>query len=249
MLGLDRVEFIPAAVPAHKSLRGMLDFSFRAELVEAAIAHKPYLSINRMEAERAGPSYTVDTIKALCGQCPDAEFSFILGQEDLLTLPAWKQGLFLPFLLAGVVILRRGEGDRGRIEQFIKKSWPQARYHVGDCRSCGPYWHVPCLADVESLGLSGTCVSGKGRLVFADIPRLDISASAVRSYWLADRSLAGLVPAGVVSLLERHRQYVSRIWSAAKSRREGRAGQGRVQEAGSTGCNRAGGVCRAVIRR
>ncbi|MCL0091988.1 nicotinate (nicotinamide) nucleotide adenylyltransferase, partial [Dehalococcoidales bacterium] len=62
----------------------------RVEMVRLAIADKPYFKLSTMEIERAGPSYTVDTIAELQGQL-GAELFFILGWDNLAQLPQWHE--------------------------------------------------------------------------------------------------------------------------------------------------------------
>jgi len=64
----------------------------RVQMVHLAIADKPYFKLSGMEIERAGPSYTVDTIAELRSQIGEGdELFFILGQDNLTQLPQWKE--------------------------------------------------------------------------------------------------------------------------------------------------------------
>ena len=61
-------------------------------MLRLALADKPYFKLSAMEIERAGPSYTVDTITELQGQLDaEDELFFILGQDNLTQLPQWKE--------------------------------------------------------------------------------------------------------------------------------------------------------------
>ncbi len=92
-LGLERVLVIPAGVPPHKQDRPISRAEVRLELVEAGIAGEPRLEASRMELDRAGPSWTVDTVAALAdseraaGREPD--LTLILSAETFAGLPEW----------------------------------------------------------------------------------------------------------------------------------------------------------------
>src|SRR3954447_12592333 len=64
-LGLGRVEFVPASEPVLRNGRPAASASNRATMVELAVAGNPCFRVNRIELERSGPSYTVDTLELL----------------------------------------------------------------------------------------------------------------------------------------------------------------------------------------
>ncbi|MEA2518324.1 MAG: nicotinate-nucleotide adenylyltransferase, partial [Chloroflexota bacterium] len=94
-LGLERLLVIPAAEPPHKPARPISPAAVRLRLVEAGIAREPRLEASPIELERAGPSYTVDTVAALAdaeraaGREPD--LTVILSAESFAGLPTWHE--------------------------------------------------------------------------------------------------------------------------------------------------------------
>jgi nicotinate-nucleotide adenylyltransferase len=88
-LGLERVRFIPAGEPPHKPGRAIADGEHRLALVELAIAGNPAFEASRMELDRPGPSYTVDTLEALAGTT--GELTLILSAEAFMELPTWRE--------------------------------------------------------------------------------------------------------------------------------------------------------------
>src|SRR5699024_3722169 len=86
---LDEVWFIPSYEPPHKH-RAFVDSADRVEMVKRAIAGNPYFSINTIEVNRLGKSYTFDTMKLLKEENPDASFYFIIGADMVEYLPHWK---------------------------------------------------------------------------------------------------------------------------------------------------------------
>ena len=77
--GLRRVLFIPAAQPPHKPGRDISPVEDRLAMVEAAVEGNPAFEISRLEIERSGPSYTVDTLTALCEAAPGDRLALILS--------------------------------------------------------------------------------------------------------------------------------------------------------------------------
>ena len=131
-LGLARVVFIPAAQaplrpdPAHASPED------RARMVELAIAGNPFFSVDRIECQRPGPSYTVDTMEALtaagraAGQEPD--FWFVLSAEQLVRLPQWRSPQRLLELCRLAVVPRPGTSTPDRA--WFASQFPGQRARV-----------------------------------------------------------------------------------------------------------------------
>jgi nicotinate-nucleotide adenylyltransferase len=88
---LDEVWFIPAARPPHKQDRPLTSFAQRVEMLALAIAGMPAFRVNELEKERAGPSYTADTLAELHGLHPQTDFALLLGSDCLPDLPEWHQ--------------------------------------------------------------------------------------------------------------------------------------------------------------
>jgi nicotinate-nucleotide adenylyltransferase len=94
-LGLERVLVVPAAIPPHKRDRPISSGAVRLALVEAGIAGEPRLEASRIELDRAGPSWTVDTVAALAemeraaGREPD--LTIILSSESFAGLRTWHE--------------------------------------------------------------------------------------------------------------------------------------------------------------
>jgi nicotinate-nucleotide adenylyltransferase len=90
-LGLDRVIFVPAGHPPHKPEEGVSSVADRLEMVKIAIRSNDAFSMCTYEAERPGPSYTVETLTFLRELFPEAELYFIIGEDSLLEFPAWRE--------------------------------------------------------------------------------------------------------------------------------------------------------------
>jgi len=90
-LHLDEVIFMPAGRPRFKE-NNPAPAAHRTEMVRLAIAGKPYFRLCTLEIERAGPTYTVDTIAELGGQLDSRDkIYFILGWDSLIEFPRWRE--------------------------------------------------------------------------------------------------------------------------------------------------------------
>ena len=88
---LDEIWFVPAAVPPHKTGVEISPGKARAEMLELAVAGLPQYRVSRMELEREGPSYTVDTLAGLRRDDPSRELILILGADSLADFPTWRE--------------------------------------------------------------------------------------------------------------------------------------------------------------
>ncbi len=113
-LGLERVLFVPAAASPFKTDRAVTDPAHRLAMVEAAIAGNPAFSCSRLELDRPGPSYTVDTLVALAaeGTGPDALW-LVLSSEALAGLPRWREPGRILDLARVAVVPRAGHDPLG----------------------------------------------------------------------------------------------------------------------------------------
>ena len=89
---LDSVLFIPSARPPHKTGVKSSSPADRLKMVELAIEDNVTLGASTLEIERAGPSYTVDTLRELHGQYgSEAMLFFITGADAILEILTWKE--------------------------------------------------------------------------------------------------------------------------------------------------------------
>ncbi|MCZ6598362.1 MAG: nicotinate (nicotinamide) nucleotide adenylyltransferase [Planctomycetota bacterium] len=109
---LDHVVFVPAARPPHKLDRVMTAAEHRLAMLELFVAGEPGWSIWSGELSRDGPSYSVDTARAVAVELPGVELFWILGSDNLAGLPTWHRAEELVRLARPIVILRRGDPPR-----------------------------------------------------------------------------------------------------------------------------------------
>ncbi len=106
-LGLERVLFVPAGQPPHRSNPPGASAEDRAAMVALAIADAPAFALSRLELDRDGPSYTADTLTALAGG-PATDLRFILSAEAFAEFPTWHRAERVLALCRLVVLPREG---------------------------------------------------------------------------------------------------------------------------------------------
>lgn len=91
-MGLDQIVFVPAGLPPHKLDQPTTEPGLRFEMTRLAIADNSHFIISRIDTDRLGPSYTVDTIRLfLDGWGAHTEVYFLMGSDSLAELPTWRQ--------------------------------------------------------------------------------------------------------------------------------------------------------------
>ncbi len=92
-LALDLVLFVPVAEQPLKRGKPVTPAEHRVAMVELAIEGNPHFALSRVDVDRTGPSYTIDTLGRLreeWGGHRETEIWFIIGADSLLTLPKWR---------------------------------------------------------------------------------------------------------------------------------------------------------------
>lgn len=89
-LSLDRVVIMPTFVPPHKIKPTLSPAVDRLEMCRLACQPYPQLTVSDMEINRRGASFTVDTLRVLHTQYPDAALYLLVGADMFLTLATWK---------------------------------------------------------------------------------------------------------------------------------------------------------------
>ena len=117
----DRIVFLPAPHPPHKPGFEPAPFADRVAMLRAAIGDHPGMSVSELEAERTGPSYTVDTLDILKARYPETRFVWVIGSDSLNQLHLWhkaerlvRENRFLAYPRPGA------EAD----PELLKSVWP-----------------------------------------------------------------------------------------------------------------------------
>lgn len=117
-LGLDAVWLVPTSVPPHKLIEVEPGAEERVRLCELAAASEPRMTVSRIELDREGPSYTVDTLRALYDDVAGDTLTFILGGDQALGLPTWHEAEALPELTRFAVAEREGVGRQDILDRL-----------------------------------------------------------------------------------------------------------------------------------
>ena len=107
-LGLDELRFVPAREQPFKRGRHGAPAADRAAMLDLAVAGAPGFAVERVELDRPGPSYTVDTLRALRARDPGVALTLLLGADAAAELDAWHRAEELPGLARIVVFGRPG---------------------------------------------------------------------------------------------------------------------------------------------
>jgi nicotinate-nucleotide adenylyltransferase len=181
---LDRIVFIPAALPPHKTRATVTDAADRLKMVELAVSGLSGFEVSDVELKRAGPSYSIDTIDHFKRIAPGGSgLFFITGLDAFLEIDTWKSYSDLLERVAFIVIARPlvdGSGAESRwirLEKFIKSKISDA-YEITDA----PARFVHSEA--------------KPIYIF-DVTALDISSTRIRELIRKDQSVKFLLPAEI----------------------------------------------------
>jgi len=183
---LDRVLFLPAALPPHKAIAAEVPFADRMAMVDAAVADHPGFAADPMEAERAGASYSVHTFELLRQRFPADDFYFIIGLDSFRDIASWKDYARLFTLTNIVVAYRPGYGDDDPRQLLPVAIQDQFCYD----------------------GASKNLRHDSGHeLIFVAETRLEISSTRIRELVAEGRSIRYLVPAAVADYIRAHALY------------------------------------------
>ena len=173
-LGLDAVVFMPVFAPPHKELPDDPGPDARLEMCRVATAKDERFGVSRIEIERGGASYTVDTLRAIHEHAPEDELTFIVGGDQARGLPDWRE----PEAILGLATLAVAERDGIARQEIVDRVDP---------------------------------LRGSERVVFFDMPRLDVSSSDIRRRVRETRPIRYLVPDDVVRLIGAHGYYRPKV--------------------------------------
>jgi nicotinate-nucleotide adenylyltransferase len=132
-LRLDRLFFIPAAINPHKlDAAPQASPRLRLEMLREATRMQPLFSIDTLELEREGPSFTIDTVDAFRSRFAGAQIFLLLGEDNLPKLHSWHQLERLRQLVSFVSFGRRAHAPEAaapaaapdkdlRLERLVRK--------------------------------------------------------------------------------------------------------------------------------
>jgi nicotinate-nucleotide adenylyltransferase len=110
-LALTRLLWVLTPVPPHKRDQQIASTDHRLNMVQLALAGNPAFEISRVELDRPGPHYSLDTVRLLGEQFPGAELIYLMGGDSLSDLPQWHRPADLLRAVDALGVMRR-PGDR-----------------------------------------------------------------------------------------------------------------------------------------
>jgi nicotinate-nucleotide adenylyltransferase len=201
-LSLDRVVWMPYGEPSHRVLEDDPGPEARLTMCEYAVGADARFAVSRLEIDRGGPVYTVDTLRELASRAgggdgsgpgpgstahpgsaprPDDEIFLLLGGDQAASLGSWRSPEeVLSLARVGVV-----ERDGWRREQISERLRPLC--------------------------------SSPDRVCFVDMPRIEISSSLVRARARAGQPIRYLVPDKVANYVGAQSLYGSSVPAASES--------------------------------
>ena len=108
VLELDEIRFVPAREQPFKVGEHVATAADRATMLERAIAGSPGMRVERIELDRPGPSYTVDTLRALREREPGTSLVLLVGSDAAMGVPRWHEAPELSRLARIVAFGRAG---------------------------------------------------------------------------------------------------------------------------------------------
>ncbi len=146
-LGLDEVVFVPTGTPWQK--QKVSDSEHRYLMTVIATASNPGFTVSRVDIDRAGPTYTIDTLRDLRTQRPDADLFFITGADAVAQILSWRDHDELWNLAHFVAVSRPGHVlDTGGLpsEVVSQLEIPALAISSTDCRERvhrgDPVWYL-----------------------------------------------------------------------------------------------------------
>lgn len=186
-LGLDSLVMIPAATPPHKRDLPVTPLEHRLAMLKHAIAGRQGLYVSGLEAERPGPSFSIDTLSTLRNHfTPEAALFFVVGFDAFVEIHTWKYYQQLP-MLADLVVVDRAGAQSLRIGEVVNKRF------------------VGYLPDNEQGVWRGP--GGIGVIRYLAMAPVAVSSTKIREMAASGLSLADMVPAAVENYIHTKRLY------------------------------------------
>lgn len=181
-LSLSSLLFIPAFLPPHKPTYAISAFDHRVAMLELAVGSNPGFSVSRLEAERVGPSYSIDTLRTL-GQTlgKDVHLFFIIGMDAFAEVFTWKEkGELLDH--ASFVVVGRPDLCQQSCAQTVAANFPGYAFDEGRGRWQGK--------------------PGRGAIYPVVMMPVKVSSTEIREAVRQGRPIRDRVPAAVADYIE-----------------------------------------------
>ncbi len=188
-LALDRLVFVPAAVPPHKPAEELAPAEHRFAMTALAVREHPRFEVSDVELGRRGPSYTADTLELLAGR---GDLLLLIGSETFLDLLTWHEPGRVARLARLCVVPRHSTG--------FDPEAPAAQKVLAELA-------LPAFRRATEPAHAEPRPAGRAAPLLVPAPSLPISGSDLRRRARDGRSLAFRMPAHVAAYIRQHRLY------------------------------------------
>ncbi len=177
---LDKIIFIPSAVPPHKQTGNLTDAEDRLEMIRLAIHNCPQFEVSDVELRRSGHSYTIDTVIDFRKLMPESILYFIIGTDAFWEITSWKSYKELFSLISFIVMARPGS-DHKILEYYLKTGISE-QYRFSESENA--------------------CIHPENQPVFSISGNfLDISSTQIRALIGQNKSVRFLLPESVENFI------------------------------------------------
>ena len=192
---LDKILFIPSALPPHKAPGEVVNVTDRLEMIRQALIPYPSFEISDVELKRPGPSYTIDTVryfKRVINE--DSTIFLLLGLDAFLDIDTWKSYADLFLLVPFIVIMRTCETVNGTVD---------GRKTIAD-------YLAAKVSDDYQYSVSRSCFSHQEKqpIFVLNITPIDISSTEIRKLIHQGDSIKQMVPDVVEHFINRKGLYL-----------------------------------------
>jgi len=178
---LERIYFIPSAVPPHKGTEGLADVKDRLQIIKTAMSPGNGLTVSDVEIDRQGPSYTIDTVRYFQDTLPASTSCYlIVGMDAFLEIDTWKSYKTLFDLIPLIVMTRPAKGTQ-TVTRFVEELKQYIHAHVDS--EYDFLEHKSCFVHPQMQSVYLCCVTP-----------VDISSTQIRNYLRQGISIKHLVP-------------------------------------------------------
>jgi nicotinate-nucleotide adenylyltransferase len=109
--------FVPFGQPSHRTLENDPGPEVRLQMCEYALSADARFGVSRIEVDREGPSYTVDTLRQLRGRSPEDELVLLIGGDQAAALRSWRE----PEEIMSLALLGVAERDEWKREEIVER--------------------------------------------------------------------------------------------------------------------------------
>jgi nicotinate-nucleotide adenylyltransferase len=184
---LDKIIFIPLNLPPHKNINDVISSHHRFTMLENATKENSTFSVSKIEMERSGKSYSIETIKYFLENFnPPPELFFILGVDAFLDITTWEKYDKL-FYLCNFIVMSRSGYQEVPLEKILPEDISRDFTYLENMNS---YIHV-----------------SKHAVHYTKISLLDISSTKIRSNIKSGKSIKYLLSGVAEDYIKQNKLY------------------------------------------